>query len=86
MSSNMQLLPEHQDLPKREIYPIGVAAALLGVSVKTLQRWDNSGHFKAFRSGTDRRYYTRDLLKEFIDSGRFKPKRGHSPKIGRVEL
>lgn len=33
-------------------------AEMIGVSVKTLQRWDNEGKLKAFRSASDRRYYT----------------------------
>lgn len=33
-------------------------AELLGVSVKTLQRWDRNGILKANRTPTDRRYYT----------------------------
>ena len=33
-------------------------AELLGVSVKTLQRWDREGILKANRTPTDRRYYT----------------------------
>ena len=33
-------------------------AKLLGVSVKTLQRWDNHNILHAHRSPTDRRYYT----------------------------
>jgi len=33
-------------------------ADLLGVSVKTLQRWDREGTLKANRTPTDRRYYT----------------------------
>ena len=32
-------------------------AELLGVSVKTLQRWDNAGKLKAFRMPNGRRYY-----------------------------
>lgn len=35
-------------------------AELLGVSVKTLQRWDRDGILKANRTLTDRRYYTYD--------------------------
>ena len=35
-------------------------AELLGVSVKTLQRWDREGILKANRTPTDRRYYTSD--------------------------
>ena len=33
-------------------------AELLGVFVKTLQRWDREGTLKANRTPTDRRYYT----------------------------
>ena len=36
-------------------------ADLLGVSVKTLQRWDREGTLKANRTPTDRRYYTYSL-------------------------
>lgn len=35
-------------------------AELIGVSVKTLQRWDREGILKAKRTPTDRRYYTYD--------------------------
>jgi len=40
-------------------------AELLNVSVLTLQRWDNAGKLKAFRTPTDRRYYTYEQYKEF---------------------
>ena len=40
-------------------------AELLGVSVKTLQRWDREGILKANRTPTDRRYYTYDQYLEF---------------------
>ncbi|MCM0708153.1 MerR family DNA-binding transcriptional regulator, partial [Faecalicatena sp. BF-R-105] len=33
-------------------------AELIGVSVKTLQRWDREGILEANRTPTDRRYYT----------------------------
>ena len=33
-------------------------AELLGVSVKTLQRWDREGTLKANRAQTNRHYYT----------------------------
>lgn len=39
-------------------------AEMIGVSVKTLQRWDNEGKLKAFRTPTDRRYYTH---KQYVD-------------------
>lgn len=38
---------------------------LLGVSVKTLQRWDREGTLKANRTPTDRRYYTYDQYLQF---------------------
>lgn len=37
---------------------------MIGVSVKTLQRWDREGILKAFCSPTNRRYYTH---KQYID-------------------
>ena len=40
-------------------------AELLGVSVKTLQRWDRNGILKANRTPTDRRYYTYDQYLQF---------------------
>lgn len=40
-------------------------AELLGVSVKTLQRWDRDNILKAKRTPTDRRYYTYDQYLEF---------------------
>ena len=40
-------------------------AELLGVSVKTLQRWDREGTIKANRTPTDRRYYTYDQYLQF---------------------
>lgn len=33
-------------------------AEMIGVSVKTLQRWDNEGKLKAFRNPSNRRFYT----------------------------
>lgn len=39
-------------------------AEMIGVSVKTLQRWDNEGKLKAYRTPTDRRYYTH---KQYVD-------------------
>ena len=40
-------------------------ADLLGMSVKTLQRWDRDGILKANRTPTDRRYYTYDQYLQF---------------------
>ena len=39
-------------------------AEMIGVSVKTLQRWDNEDKLKAYRTPTDRRYYTH---KQYVD-------------------
>lgn len=40
-------------------------AELIGVSVKTLQRWDNQGILRAYRTPTNRRYYTNDHYLKF---------------------
>lgn len=40
-------------------------AKLVGVTVKTLQRWDNDGKFKAHRTPTGRRYYTEEQYLEY---------------------
>ena len=40
-------------------------AELLGVSVKTLQRWDREGTLKANRTPIDRRYYTYNQYLQF---------------------
>lgn len=40
-------------------------AELLGISVKTLQRWDREGILKANRTPTDRRYYTYNQYLQF---------------------
>ena len=46
------------------MYKIHEVANKLGVTVKTLQRWDNSGVFKARRTPINHRYYTdEDILK-----------------------
>lgn len=46
-------------------------AELVGVSVKTLQRWDREGILKANRTPTNRRYYTFDQYLSFkgVDTG-----------------
>ena len=38
----------------------------LGVTVKTLQNWDNKGILKAHRTPTNRRYYTEEQYSDFI--------------------
>jgi predicted site-specific integrase-resolvase len=39
--------------------------ALIGKSVLTLQRWDRAGILKAYRTPTNRRYYTHDQYLEY---------------------
>jgi putative resolvase len=41
-----------------KMYSVSQFAALLGKSVKTLQRWDKAGILKAYRTPTNQRYYT----------------------------
>lgn len=45
-------------------------AKLFGVSVRTIQEWDNSGKLKAYRTPTNRRYYTKEQYLKFRDKGR----------------
>ena len=51
-------------------YNISEAAKKIGVSVKTLQRWDREGKLVANRTPSNRRYYTDSQLKE-IKEGNF---------------
>jgi len=41
-------------------------AEMLGVTVKTLQRWDRGGQLTANRTPTDRRYYTHSQYVEYM--------------------
>lgn len=50
-------------------------AKLLGVTVKTLQRWDNIGRLKVRRSPSNRRYYTDDHYRHCMGIIDDKPKR-----------
>lgn len=49
-----------------EMYKPNEFAEMLGVSVKTLQRWDNDGKLIAFRNPANRRYYTHNQYLEYI--------------------
>jgi len=42
-------------------------AKILNVHIKTLQRWDREGILKAKRTPTNRRYYTNEMLEEFLN-------------------
>lgn len=44
----------------KAVYKPKEFAGLLGVSTKTLQRWDKDGRLKASRTPTNRCYYTRE--------------------------
>lgn len=56
-------------------YKIHEVAKKLGVTVKTLQRWDNSGVFKARRTPTNHRYYTDEDILKYQGLSSDKPKR-----------
>ena len=47
-------------------YKINEFAKMINISVRTLQRWDKDGILKAFRTPTDRRYYTHTQYSEYI--------------------
>lgn len=51
----------------KKIYKPHEFAKLLGVSVRTLQRWDNSGKFKAKRTPSGHRYYTEEDLERYYE-------------------
>jgi putative resolvase len=42
-------------------------AEMLGVTVKTLQRWDKQGILKAYRTPTHRRFYTPKQYSDYMD-------------------
>ena len=60
-------------------------AELLGVSVKTLQRWDRENILKAKRIPTDRRYYTYEQYLEFegINGSDNDRKRSEERRVGK---
>ena len=41
---------------------------MLGVSIKTLQRWDNDGKLIANRNPSNRRFYTHEQYIEYINN------------------
>ena len=58
-----------------ETYNITEAAKMIGVSVKTLQRWDREGKLVAKRTPSNRRYYTKNQLEKICDSEVFDMKK-----------
>ena len=55
---------------------------MIGISVKTLQRWDKEGKLKAYRSPTNRRYYTYIQYVQYMGNGC--PKKGKNVIYVRV--
>ena len=49
-----------------QIYKVNEFAKLLNVSIKTVQRWDSIGTLKAFRTPTDRRFYTQTQVNKYF--------------------
>lgn len=58
-------------------YKSSEAARILGVSVRTLQRWDIDGHLVAYRTPTNRRFYTQGQLDEYLKQTTSKSNRGN---------
>jgi len=51
----------------KKIYKTSEFALLLGVSVKTLQRWDIEKALVAYRSPKGRRYYTHQQYLQYFN-------------------
>lgn len=47
-------------------YSSGEFSKLIGISRQTLQKWDRTGKFKAFRRPSGHRYYTEEQLNEYF--------------------
>ena len=48
-------------------YNVSEASKKIGVSVKTLQRWDRDGKLVAKRTPSNRRFYTESRLREILN-------------------
>ena len=57
-------------------YRLNEFAEIVNVSVKTLQRWDYEGILKAYRTPTDRRYYTHEQYLAYIGESSKEENRG----------
>lgn len=49
-----------------KVYNVTDFAEMIGKSVKTLQRWDRDGVLKAYRSPSNRRYYTHTQYLQYM--------------------
>ena len=65
-------------------YKINEFAKMINVSVRTLQRWDNEGTLKAFRTPTNRRYYTHSQYLAYIGESLHGKNRGKTVIYTRV--
>lgn len=61
-----------KDVLTVNIYKPHEFAEMLGISVKTLQRWDNDRKLVAFRNPSNRRYYTHSQYVDYIGDGNSK--------------
>lgn len=59
----------NEDANGLSVYKPGEFAKKLGVSTRTLQRWDSCGILKACRTPTNRRYYTQQQFEEYVAKG-----------------
>ena len=50
------------------IYKPGEFAKLIGVHIKTLQKWDREGKLVAYRSPTNRRFYTHEQYMLYLNN------------------
>lgn len=51
-----------------EVYKPGDFAKLIGVHIKTLQKWDREGILRANRTPTNRRFYTNKQYTDYINN------------------
>ncbi|MEN8907849.1 MAG: helix-turn-helix domain-containing protein [Clostridiales bacterium] len=58
-----------KSIKKTTYYKLSEFANLVNVSISTLQRWDREKILIAYRTPTNRRYYTDDHLKKFTTKG-----------------
>ena len=57
------LVSTHTYSDDERLVPVGIAAAILGVSVSTVRRYEAAGHLTGYRTiGNQRRYRVADLL------------------------
>lgn len=49
-----------------KLYTARELANMLKVHIRTIHNWDNSGILKAYRTPTNRRYYTESQITDFL--------------------